>query len=628
MGEGTRLLWVSNGRRWRTGYGNQTDLFVPRIKRAGYDPVIFDFTSRSGAPSTDKDGIFTLPRWVDSFGSDIYAGHMNFTEAVFSFGLFDFFAINPEVYAGRNHAQWIPIDGTPARPDNVKALRQGAKWVVAMSQHGVRELRRAGFDPLYVPHGVDTAAFTPIDRQTARQRLGEALKTDLTGKFVIATNAANVGQPGRKGFYEGLAAFKALCEVHPDAVLILHTDRGGSRGESLDMHMAALDVDPTKVFFPPQYHYLMGMLNSDYLNDMYNAADVLLHPSYGEGFGIPIVEAQAAGCPVIVTEASSMPELCFSGWKVPGVLFAYAAGVYWCRPEITKLTAALCEAYERRGDQTLRDQARAGALAYDVDSVMQKYMLPALEQIESDIAHPAEYTARRHKLLSEVQVNGVPLTVRTHSNDAWIAVEVQKTYAPDLIDYKTIKAVVDVGAHIGSFSAWVKQQSPDAKVIAIEANPDNASLARQNLMDLDGVTVKEARCGYEAGPLEMWSDPKNTGAHTLYPAGQTLIRRGDDMSEHHPYEGDSVTLESVLGIVDNTAENTVLKLDCEGGEFDILSHAELTTLARFTWIVGEYHADLGDIQTAAGRLADSFDLVRLQPTSSNLGVFVFKRRAA
>ena len=45
------------------------------------------------------------------------------------------------------------------------------------------------------------------------------------------------------------------------------------------------------------------------LNTMYNEALCLLYPSDYEGFGIPILEAQKAGCPVIAQNTSSIPEV-------------------------------------------------------------------------------------------------------------------------------------------------------------------------------------------------------------------------------------------------------------------------------------------------------------------------------
>ena len=49
------------------------------------------------------------------------------------------------------------------------------------------------------------------------------------------------------------------------------------------------------------------------LNTLYNEALCLLYPSDYEGFGLPILEAQKAGCPVIAQNYSSIPEVIGAG---------------------------------------------------------------------------------------------------------------------------------------------------------------------------------------------------------------------------------------------------------------------------------------------------------------------------
>jgi mannosyltransferase len=52
-----------------------------------------------------------------------------------------------------------------------------------------------------------------------------------------------------------------------------------------------------------------GYVSGPALNRLYNQAHCLVYPSLYEGFGIPILEAMAAGCPVIATRRSSMAEI-------------------------------------------------------------------------------------------------------------------------------------------------------------------------------------------------------------------------------------------------------------------------------------------------------------------------------
>lgn len=59
---------------------------------------------------------------------------------------------------------------------------------------------------------------------------------------------------------------------------------------------------------PERYKVLSGLSNEE-LNRVYNSVKCLVYPSSYEGFGIPVLEAQKAGCPVIALKASSIPEI-------------------------------------------------------------------------------------------------------------------------------------------------------------------------------------------------------------------------------------------------------------------------------------------------------------------------------
>jgi len=62
-----------------------------------------------------------------------------------------------------------------------------------------------------------------------------------------------------------------------------------------------LHPDELKVIF-------LSSVNNTDLQVMYQSAEAMIYPSLFEGFGLPVAEAQASGCPVITSNASSLPE--------------------------------------------------------------------------------------------------------------------------------------------------------------------------------------------------------------------------------------------------------------------------------------------------------------------------------
>lgn len=390
------INWFSNSPLAATGYGNQTKIFVPRLAKLGHRMSISAFFGLQGGPTMWQDGIPIYPNGRHPYGQDVMGAHAVYAGADVIISLLDIWVVNPRL--PMPWYPWYPIDHEPIPAPVRDIARQATKGIV-MSKFGQRMAQAAGLDCYYVPHGIDSTAYYVQDRTASREMLKWPME-----KFVVVMVAANKGYPPRKSFFEQIAAFAAFHRARPDTMLYLHTDDGTHGGETVDLAAycqvmglkvgyPTVDTIPAcDVLFADQYVNLMGYPD-EYMRAVYNAADVKMLVSLGEGFGIPLVEAQMCGCPVITGAWTSMEELCFSGWSIPKaeadpVWTPPMRAFQWrVRPEA--VVARLLAAYEVRGNQDYRDRAHAGAMAYNADKVAEKYWKPVLEDIESHLLLPA-----------------------------------------------------------------------------------------------------------------------------------------------------------------------------------------------------------------------------------------------
>jgi hypothetical protein len=110
-----------------------------------------------------------------------------------------------------------------------------------------------------------------------------------------------------------------------------------------------LGIPTDNLTFPDPLAYRYGMAQET-LAGIYSSWDVMLATSYGEGFGIPTVEAQACGVPVIVSNFAASPELVGDGWVISGQpLYDPAQHSFWHVPSVPEIVEALERAISREG---------------------------------------------------------------------------------------------------------------------------------------------------------------------------------------------------------------------------------------------------------------------------------------
>lgn len=381
-----RILWCSNAFWSSSGYGQQTEAMYKSFRENGWTPdnfAMIDMFGLTGGKIVDDYGYTHYPLMNHMMGSDAMVWHSKDFKADVVISLFDIWPQNPQDLAQVNRfIPWAPVDYDPV-PKAITNNLRFANRIISMSQFGERELRDKGFSSTYIPHGVDTKIFHPLDKVKRKQEL----KLD-PNMFIFGMVSANkeAFNP-RKSFQEAMEAFALFLKKRPNSLLYIHTDPEFPGGWPLKQFAEHLGISQ-HVAFPEMYltKYKTGKEN---MNMIYNTFDCLLSPSSSEGFCIPVIEAQACGIPVIVNDWTSMPELIQegkTGYKVKvAKKIYYPIGSYLAFPDTQDIYEKMLQVANYKTEKWAKPCRDWAVSQYDQDMLFKTRWLPFLDQLESEI---------------------------------------------------------------------------------------------------------------------------------------------------------------------------------------------------------------------------------------------------
>jgi len=148
--------------------------------------------------------------------------------------------------------------------------------------------------------------------------------------------------------------------------------------------------------------------------------------------------------------------------------------------------------------------------------------------------------------------------------------------------------IIDVGANVGVFALWAATHYPGARILAVEPSPRSCRFLRENIARsrLDNVMVLQGACGGEPGDAVLY---------TRGPEAMNSLYARDNYGSHfRPLASTTVFTLDDLFAQFNIHTCSLLKLDCEGAEYEILFNAKAETLRRIESIAMEYHVGLNE----------------------------------
>jgi FkbM family methyltransferase len=179
--------------------------------------------------------------------------------------------------------------------------------------------------------------------------------------------------------------------------------------------------------------------------------------------------------------------------------------------------------------------------------------------------------------------NGYRLKCRLDELEGYYAAFVQREYDGVVRDWSSVESIIDVGANVGAATLWFARRAPAARLLAIEPNADVFPRLVNNIGHSglqDRVTPVAAAIGVRAGLATVVNEKWSV---------LTTTRAG--VEEGRP----AVVQLTLAELVDSfgVGKINLLKLDCEGAEYDALLSATRALLRQFQAIVAECHPVTG-----------------------------------
>lgn len=359
-----------------TGYGTQSAQVLRRLRKRGHPLTIQANYGHQGHVGK-WEGARVFPVGYEAWSHDVMFEHYRRVRKESSsplafMTLCDVWVLKGTAWDDMDAVvSWVPIDHAGLPPAVEAWLVKDQVRPVAMSKHGSAAMEARGIDHVYIPHALEKHwAPSVMERDP------------FDGRFVVTIPNANKGVlPSRKAWGENLLAFSMFAKSRPDALLYLHTDATGS-GAGIDLLslVRAAGISRDQVMFVDQYDYRMGV-SDETMAALYTRSDVLLSATAGEGFGLPVLEAQGCGTPVIVSNFSAQPELVGDGWIVEVQPQWNPTQLAWfATPLVHSIVKALEEAYERPR-ATVSEEAVEFAKGYAADKVFQEGWVPLLDSL-------------------------------------------------------------------------------------------------------------------------------------------------------------------------------------------------------------------------------------------------------
>lgn len=181
----------------------------------------------------------------------------------------------------------------------------GVGAVITDSQNSKKDISKyLGYpkEKIYVVYLAPREIFKPVSDLLLLDGIRNKYKLPL--KFVLYVGDVN--------WNKNVLGLVKACKKIGTPVVIVGKQALGENFDRTHIENKPL-VQLVKLYGEDRGVLRLGFVSDEDLVGIYNLATVYCQPSFYEGFGLPILEAMACGCPVVSSKTSSLPEICGGG---------------------------------------------------------------------------------------------------------------------------------------------------------------------------------------------------------------------------------------------------------------------------------------------------------------------------
>jgi FkbM family methyltransferase len=175
--------------------------------------------------------------------------------------------------------------------------------------------------------------------------------------------------------------------------------------------------------------------------------------------------------------------------------------------------------------------------------------------------------------------DNIKLKIRNHSTDlmALTNVWIIREYENEKISIKDNDTIIDIGAHIGLFSLFVSQFCKNGKIFSFEPISENYDLLKSNISLNNSKNIFPTNCAVSKtlSKIKIFLNDDQSGHSIMSDTDSSVIV-------------DSILLKDIFDLNKITTCN-LLKLDCEGAEYEIINSLPQEYFEKIEKIVIEYH---------------------------------------